>query len=341
MPTSVTVQKVGFKMTRVVDANSTVEFDELAEKHGSGLLLAYFWTTWSDQCQQMTQVVEELSKELPQVLCVKVEAESVPEISLRYEVTAVPTFIFIKNKQKIHRVDGAKAAELTKKVRHHADMNASPPPPLPVLSDKPKEDLNTRLKNLISSSSCMLFMKGTPTEPKCGFSRQIVEILNKRNIDYATFDILEDNEVRQGLKKYSDWPTYPQLYHDGELMGGLDIVKEMDEAGEIESTLPIKQSLDERLKSLINKAPVMLFMKGSPDEPRCGFSRTICGILKDEGIKFHSFDILEDNEVRQGLKKFSNWPTYPQLYSKGELIGGLDIVKELQESGELKEMIED
>ncbi|XP_071827907.1 glutaredoxin-3-like [Apostichopus japonicus] len=327
-------------MDRVVEAKSVDAFDDFAQKSGSGLLLAYFWTSWADQCKQMTQVVNELAKESPQVLFVTVEAESVPEISLRYEITAVPTFIFIKNKQVIDRLDGVKVPELTKKVRHHADMNASPPP-MPVSQTPHKEDINTRLKKLISASSCMLFMKGSPQEPKCGFSKQIVEILNSKNIDYATFDILEDNEVRQGLKKYSDWPTFPQLYHDGELLGGLDIVKEMNEADEIEGTLPKKQSLDERLKTLINTAPVMLFMKGSPDEPKCGFSRTICGILEDAGIKYNSFDILEDNDVRQGLKKFSNWPTFPQLYAKGELIGGLDIVKELQESGELMNMISD
>jgi len=79
----------------------------------------------------------------------------------------------------------------------------------------------------------------------------------------------------------------------------------------------------------------MVFMKGSPDAPRCGFSRQIVELLKGENVKFDSFDILGDEEVRQGLKTFSNWPTYPQLYAEGKLIGGLDIVKELKEEGEL------
>ena len=73
----------------------------------------------------------------------------------------------------------------------------------------------------------------------------------------------------------------------------------------------------------------MLFMKGTPDAPRCGFSNQIVEVLKVNDISFSSFDILEDNEVRQGLKEFSEWPTYPQLYIKGELMGGLDIVKEI------------
>ena len=76
-------------------------------------------------------------------------------------------------------------------------------------------------------------------------------------------------------------------------------------------------------------------MKGNREEPRCGFSRTLIGILNETGLSYETFDILSDEEVRQGLKKFSNWPTYPQVYVKGDLVGGLDIIKELQESDDL------
>ena len=79
----------------------------------------------------------------------------------------------------------------------------------------------------------------------------------------------------------------------------------------------------------------MIFMKGNRNEPRCGFSRTLIGILNETGLSYETFDILSDEEVRQGLKKFSNWPTYPQVYVKGDLVGGLDIIKELQESDDL------
>merc|ERR1712060_593374 len=95
--------------------------------------------------------------------------------------------------------------------------------------------------------------------------------------------------------------------------------------------------LEDRLRALINKAPVTLFMKGDPGQPRCGFSGKIVALLKEHGVEFGSFDILSDDEVRQGLKTYSNWPTYPQLYAQGKLVGGLDIAKELVEEGVLKE----
>ena len=88
------------------------------------------------------------------------------------------------------------------------------------------EDLNTRLGKLVRAAPVMLFMKGTPANPQCGFSRQLVALLRERGARYGFFNILADDEVRQGLKAFSDWPTYPQLYADGELIGGLDIVRE-------------------------------------------------------------------------------------------------------------------
>lgn len=87
-----------------------------------------------------------------------------------------------------------------------------------------EEDINTRLGKLVKAAPVMLFMKGTPAAPQCGFSRQLVALLREKGVRYGFFNILADDEVRQGLKIFSDWPTYPQLYLDGNLVGGLDIV---------------------------------------------------------------------------------------------------------------------
>mmetsp|Transcript_14069 Transcript_14069/g.23274 ORF Transcript_14069/g.23274 Transcript_14069/m.23274 type:complete len:134 (-) Transcript_14069:23-424(-) len=112
----------------------------------------------------------------------------------------------------------------------------SSPTPTPTPT-APVDDLNTRLKKLIESDDVMLFMKGSPDQPKCGFSRQIVDVLNKAHVKFGSFDILNDNSVREGLKSYSKWPTYPQLYAKGKLIGGLDIVKELAESGDLDSAL--------------------------------------------------------------------------------------------------------
>jgi Grx4 family monothiol glutaredoxin len=98
-------------------------------------------------------------------------------------------------------------------------------------------DINTRLSKLVKSSEVMLFMKGDRDEPRCGFSRKVVEALNGTGVGYSTFDILSDEDVRQGLKEFSNWPTYPQLYHKGELLGGCDIILEMAAGGELKEAI--------------------------------------------------------------------------------------------------------
>ena len=95
-----------------------------------------------------------------------------------------------------------------------------------------------------------------------------------------------------------------------------------------------------KIEDLIKQNDVCLFMKGTPDSPQCGFSMAVSNILKHLNINFKGVNVLEDENLRQGLKKFSEWPTIPQLYIKGEFIGGCDIVKEMFENGELKKIFE-
>jgi Grx4 family monothiol glutaredoxin len=197
-----------------------------------------------------------------------------------------------------------------------------------------KEELNARLVKLTTMGQIVLFMKGDPTEPKCGFSRTMVNMLQEEKIDFEHFDILEDPAVRAELKIFSDWPTYPQLYVNGELQGGLDVIKEMKEdEGSIAEAVGYVPT-NTRIEQLIQSSTVFLFMKGDENTPKCGFSRKMVGHLQKSGIEFKSFDILSDKGIRAQVKIYSDWPTFPQLYVKNELIGGLDIVKEMLEDDE-------
>ncbi|MEZ6029936.1 MAG: Grx4 family monothiol glutaredoxin [Hyphomonadaceae bacterium] len=99
--------------------------------------------------------------------------------------------------------------------------------------------------------------------------------------------------------------------------------------------------INARIQGLIDGSPVFLFMKGTPTFPQCGFSATVVSILDHMGVQYDSANILEDAELRQGIKDFSSWPTIPQLYVKGEFVGGCDITKEMFQSGELKQYLEE
>jgi monothiol glutaredoxin len=98
--------------------------------------------------------------------------------------------------------------------------------------------------------------------------------------------------------------------------------------------------IKEKLTNIINSNDVCLFMKGVPEAPQCGFSMTVSKILKHLNINFKGVNVLEDENLRQGIKELSDWPTIPQLYIKGEFVGGCDIIKEMFESGELKKLLE-
>ncbi|CAA7399084.1 unnamed protein product [Spirodela intermedia] len=367
----------------VADVRSKEELDGVLG--GGGSVVLHFWASWCEASKQMDQVFSHLSADFPSARFLRVEAEEQPEISECYSVSAVPFFVFCKDGKVVDKLEGANPPSLAEKISKvvgpknrgepGGGEDGAPPSEGPA-SHHPSDSLKNRLQQLVDSHPVFLFMKGTPDQPKCGFSRKVVDILKDEGVDFGSFDILTDNDVREGIKKFSNWPTFPQLFCKGELLGGCDIAVAMHESGElkeafrdhgllgvdsgaaaaattvvsesenppqmvteeksVETTSDASGALNSRLEELTNRSSVMLFMKGTPDEPRCGFSRKAVEILRQEKVEFQSFDILSDNEVRQGLKVFSNWSSYPQLYIKGELIGGSDIMLEMQRSGELK-----
>ena len=101
-------------------------------------------------------------------------------------------------------------------------------------------DVQKSIDDAVKANDVLLFMKGTPTFPQCGFSSVVVQVLDYLGVDYQAVNVLEDQDVREGIKAYSDWPTIPQLYVKGEFVGGCDIVKEMFEAGELKDFMSDK-----------------------------------------------------------------------------------------------------
>lgn len=198
------------------------------------LSVVHFYASWAEQCSQVNDVLEEMGKleEYQSAKFAKIEAENLSVVSRKSEITIIPTILLLRNSNVVDRVDGINASKLTERIKWHLSNKNS------VI---PKEFLEARLKELIKEAPCMLFMKGNPAIPRCGFSKTIVSILNDHKADYKSFDILQDNDVREGLKKFSNWPTYPQLYVNGELIGGVDIVKQMSESGELNDVLPKKK----------------------------------------------------------------------------------------------------
>ncbi|KAG4067889.1 hypothetical protein HA402_010575 [Bradysia odoriphaga] len=211
----------------VINVQKAEEYTKCVSSNAVTVVL--FSADWAEQCKQILDVMGELSKlpDLNEISFLNVPAEEFSEISLKHQVDAVPTVIFFRNNTAIDRIDGIDIAKLTETCKKLANSS----------SQNSKGSLEDRLKSLINKSKVMIFMKGDRVTPRCGFSKQLIAIVNEVGVPYETFDILSDEDVRQGLKTYSDWPTYPQLYVNGELIGGLDIIKELLAGGELPSTL--------------------------------------------------------------------------------------------------------
>ncbi|KAL6945355.1 monothiol glutaredoxin grx4 [Hanseniaspora vineae] len=229
-----------------VNVSSQDQFTTLTTTEaGDKLIALYFFASWAEPCKIISQVFKVASEEPENkdVLFLSINADDFSDIAELFEVSSVPSFVFIQNTTILKELSSSDPKEFVKVLKELNQKtgtiakNASAPAAQGGSEAENEEDdeeeeeeteeqLNERLKQLTNAAPVMLFMKGTPSEPKCGFSRQMVGILREYQVRFGFFDILKDDAVRQGLKKFSDWPTFPQLYMNGELQGGLDIIKE-------------------------------------------------------------------------------------------------------------------
>ena len=167
-----------------------------------------------NQSKQFIDSLPELIDEFKSIGFATVSASSHPEVASVAKVSTFPRFLFFLRGSQWSPLKDTSVPSVIKKLQE--------------LSDAVATKIEDRLVKILSQKPIMLFMKGSPSNPCCGFSRQIVDLLSQAGVrDYGHFDILQDEEVRQGLKKFSNWPTYPQLYSNGQLVGGVDIVREL------------------------------------------------------------------------------------------------------------------
>jgi Grx4 family monothiol glutaredoxin len=245
-------------ITPILDAQTFAS--TLAALPPTTLLVLSFHTPWAPPCAQMATLLAALASTYPphtppRITFLSLDAEALPDISESYDVAAVPFLVLQRAGTVLESVSGCDAAKVRGAVERWVEKDAGAktalPPPLAVTpraegangagangANGPVEPpvrgeaaaaadtdaLNARLADLVKAAPVMLFMKGTPSSPQCGFSRQLVGLLRERGVRYGFFNILADEDVRQGLKVWADWPTYPQLWVGGELVGGLDIV---------------------------------------------------------------------------------------------------------------------
>ncbi|GAA6059959.1 hypothetical protein JCM10212_001308 [Sporobolomyces blumeae] len=251
--------------------DSPEHFQRLLSQDLNRVSVLYFRADWAEPCKTMDSVTQELANRWDSVLFLSIEAEALPDISESFEVDAVPYFILLRGHTLLTRLSGAQPSVLSAAIKSHASkpsaLATSSRDPVAAKTvyepgaehatgtseargtikqggavdahddDESDEQLTERCHEIMKQSDVVLFMKGDRNTPRCGFSQKIVGILNAEGIEYTTFDILGDEGVRQKLKELNEWPTFPQLIIKGEFCGGLDVVKEMQESGELQEMI--------------------------------------------------------------------------------------------------------
>lgn len=272
--------------------------EDLAALHvpEKSVLILYFHAPWAAPCAQMSEVLEALASVYPPggpAIFASANAEDLPDLAEDHDVTAVPHVVIKRGEHILDAVSGSDAAKVRAAVERHAGAPGGWGAARGADDLPPAQTVTRPAQQPVAPGPAANGANGATAVPTPAAASNGSAAPPAKNLSaYAP--------------GASDPPTAPAQT----------------------SAATSEAELHARLSELVRAAPVMLFMKGTPSAPQCGFSRQLVGILRGEGVRYGFFNILADDEVRQGLKTFADWPTFPQLWMGGELIGGLDIVRE-------------
>lgn len=244
-----------------------------------------------------------------------------------YKINKVPMNFLLIGLKPVQVVEGTDIPMLFQSIEKYSSSFESN-------LEQARKEQTEYLNSLIHTPLCV-FLKGTQSQPKSRRSKKIVRILN--GYLYDSYDISTDIELLESLKKLTNSTVFPQYFVNGNFCGSLEQLVESTQNGSLSKQ--IGGDLNTRLLKLINSHKCIVVMMGSKEEPICGFSKRLIALFAEYSLDYDSFDISIDAEVCEGLKVLSNWPTFPQVYVHGELIGGLDICMQMHTEGTLKEAL--
>lgn len=312
----------------------TVEFTRLTFHNFAKLYVNLFYSDQYPDSEALIKSLEGIASFYEQPIYTLINAEKNPDLLKQFSVQKVPTIILSDSNKKI--IKEVSPDSINDLIIELDDI-------LRVFETNfeiERISMFSKIEKILNIHPAMIFIKGTPENPKCGFSSTLLDILKKYELNFGYFNILENESVRNWLRHYSKWNTYPQLYFYQKLVGGIDKVKELISQDKFEELIPFEARKSdpnlkfERLLSLF-KEKLLIFFEGTPFSSE--ENKKISNLIKDNGVKFNFFNLNDDDEFKKFFLQKFNIKEIPIIFINGKLIGG---IKEISEKIKNKTLLE-
>ena len=301
-----------------------------AQKASDRCLAVLYWAEWHAPCSVLRDQMAEMAKVFPLVKFAWANADTAAELVDKLDVQQVPTLaLFHPHKAAPETIENPSPESLSEIVEHQQEFYAK-------WFEEERKKAYREIEDLVTQQpQFFMFIKGTPEQPKCKFTRKLLELFAPHGYRYKSFDILKDERIRQWLKFYSSWPTFPQVFLAGKFVGGVDIVSELVEAGEFDAMVPQpakRLAPADEFKELLAQHKVLAILEGSADSQSTPASQKLAGLLKACSVTYTALDVLHRSDLLKALLG-SQLPSVPCLFVEGQLLGDLARVEALAQAG--------
>ena len=316
--------------------NKNLEFTKLSMHHFEKMFVNFFYAPKYAQTEQFIESLRNISCFYSEAIYIFIDIEKCPDLVKVFEISMIPTIILSDaNKKILKRLENPQSNELILTLEDDIAL-------FKTNFELEKKRMFNKIENILSINPIMVFIKGTPQEPKCGFTSTLLDIIQSFGLNFGYFNILEDEDVRNWLRYYAKWNTYPQLHINKKIVGGVDFVKDLVSKGKFEEILPLnsrKSDPKSKLFRLLNecKGKILIFIKDLINND----TKTMVRLMKDNGVKFILNEVKNDEKLEEFILETYKVKALPVCFIKGEFIGDSHVIKEICQSNKLLKMVPD
>lgn len=274
----------------MVELTEQEEFNKLKKSVKDKGIIVLCCASWYEPCAVLKDnIMQEMVKVYKHLVFTWIDCDKMTELVEKYEVDTAPTvLVFHPHKTDVDKIVNPSPESLNESIEKHNEYYKTTLP-------SEKERVFQEIDVILSSAPMVAFIKGTPTEPKCKFTRRLLGHFSKLELTFKSFNILEDERIRQWLKVYSNWQTYPQVYINKQFVGGIDIIDELVEEGEFIDMVPKgckKLPPVEIFEEMLSSFDVVVLVEGLPGKDINKSSKDLLDVLDSNSIKYITVDYL-------------------------------------------------